>query len=100
MNQHDIVNYIFENKEILAELLEKMRSPKIQTKHDAIEFFMEVCQMSKNMQVGTRFSMIETMNSFNLIEILVESFNIYYPDIYTLKFEAFQDSDSLIDYLL
>ena len=54
-------------------------------KHDAVEFFMEVCQMSKNMQMGARYSFFETMNSFNLIEILAETFNIYYPDITTLK---------------
>jgi len=51
-------------------------------KHDAIEFFMEVCQMSKNMQLGTRYGFFETLSSssFNLIEILAETFNIYYPD--------------------
>jgi hypothetical protein len=52
----------------------------MQIKHDAIEFFMEVCQMSKNMQMGARFSFFETLSSFNLIEILAETFNIYYPD--------------------
>jgi len=57
-----------------------MRSNDMQIKHDAIEFFMEVCQMSKNMQMGARFSFFETLSSFNLIEILAETFNIYYPD--------------------
>ena len=52
----------------------------MQTKHDAIEFFMEVCQLSKNLQLGARYTYFETMNSFNLIEILAETFNIYLPD--------------------
>ncbi len=68
-----------------------MRSPEMHTKHDAIEFFMEVCSMSKNMQIGQRFSFFESLSSSssNLIEILAESFNIYYPDKNTLKFEAY-----------
>ena len=46
----EIVNYIFYNKDVLIELLHKMRSHEdMQTKHDAIEFFMEVCQLSKNL---------------------------------------------------
>ncbi len=63
---------------------------------------MEVCQMSKNMQIGARYSFFETMSSSscNLIEILAESFNIYFPDLTTLKAEAFDDTDGLIDYLL
>lgn len=61
----------------------------MKVKHDAIEFFMEVCQMSKNMQLGARFSYFETINSFNLIEILAESFAIYQPDLETLKAEVF-----------
>lgn len=56
--------------------------------------------MSKNMQMGTRFSFFESMNSLNLIEILAETFNIYYPDTNTLKYEAFSDCDSLVEYLL
>ena len=79
-----------------------MRSPEMHTKHDAIEFFMEVCQMSKNMQMGQRFSFFESLSSSssNLIEILAESFNIYYPDQTTLKAEAFGETTELIDYLL
>lgn len=100
MNSQEIVNHIFQNKDILAELLGKMRSASMQVKHDAIEFFMEVCQMSKNMQMAARYCFFETMNSFNLIEILAETFNIYYPDILTLKFEAYQQYDPLIDYLV
>lgn len=56
--------------------------------------------MSKNMQMAARYCFFETMNSFNLIEILAETFNIYYPDLSTLKFEAYQQYDSLIDYLV
>ena len=54
----------------------------MQMKHDAIEFFMEVCQMSKNMQISQRFNFFESLSqsSTNLIEILAESFNVYYPD--------------------
>lgn len=72
------------------------------TKHDAIEFFMEVCQMSKNMQVTQRFSFFESLSSSssNLIEILAESFNIYYPDQTTLKYEGCNQTSELIDYLL
>lgn len=61
---------------------------------------MEVCQMSKNMQMGARFSVFETINSFSLIEILAETFNIYYPDIGTLKYEAFAETEGLVEYLL
>ena len=57
-------------------------------KHEAVEFFMEVCQMSKNIQMGARFSFIETMGSANLIEILAETLNLYYPDHTTLKLET------------
>jgi hypothetical protein len=40
----EIVNHIFYTKEILNELLVKMRSNEnVMEKHDAIEFFMEVC---------------------------------------------------------
>lgn len=99
MNSQDIVNHVFQNREILQELLGKMRSQDMHVKHDAIEFFMEVCQMSKNMQMGTRYSFFETVNSFNLIEILAESFNINYPDVTTLKLEAFQESEELTEYL-
>ena len=56
--------------------------------------------MSKNMQMGARYNFFETMNSFNLIEILAESFNIYYPDLTTLKSEAFQETEGLIELLL
>lgn len=50
VKSQDIVSHIFYNKDILVELLTKMRSHKdMKEKHDAIEFFMEVCQMSKNM---------------------------------------------------
>lgn len=57
-----------------------MRSSEIQTKHEAVEFFMEVCSMSKNLQMGARFGFFETMSSFNLIEVMAETFNIYYPN--------------------
>ena len=78
LKSQEIVNHIFYNKDILVELLTKMRSHgDMSAKHDAIEFFMEVCQLSKNIQLGARFSYFETMNSFNLIEILAETFNIY-----------------------
>lgn len=60
----------------------------MQDKHDAIEFFMEVCQMTKNMQMGARYSVLETINSLSLIEILAETMNLYYPNETTLKFEA------------
>lgn len=40
----EIVNHIFYNRDVLVELLQKMRSHgDMQVKHDAIEFFMEVC---------------------------------------------------------
>ena len=71
----------------------------LQVKHDAIEFFMEVCQLSKNLQLGARFSYFETVNSFDLVEILAETFNIYKPDISTLKAEVFNDQNNLIDLL-
>ena len=50
--------------------------------------------------MGARYSYFDTMNSFNLIEILAETFNIYLPDVNTLKAEAFQNTDSLVDLLL
>ena len=56
--------------------------------------------MSKNMQMGTRYSFFETMSSFNLIEVLAETFNIYYPDQTTLKAEAFEETEGLVEYLL
>lgn len=56
---------------------------------------MEVCQLSKNLQLNARYSYFETINSFNLIEVLAETFNIYKPDINTLKAEAYQDNESL-----
>ena len=40
------------------------------------------------------------MNSFNLIEILAETFNIYEPDEETLHAEAFNDTPALVDLLL
>lgn len=44
IKSQDIINHIFYNKDILVELLQKMRSQgDLHTKHDAIEFFMEVC---------------------------------------------------------
>ncbi|CDW88124.1 UNKNOWN [Stylonychia lemnae] len=101
VKSQDIVNHIFYNKEILVELLQKMRSHSdLAVKHDAIEFFMEVCQLSKNLQLNARFSYFETINSFNLIEILAETFNIYRPDAKTLKAEALKDQDNLIDQLM
>jgi hypothetical protein len=103
MNSQDIVTHIFQNKDILGELLTKMRSAEMHTKHDAIEFFMEVCQMTKNMQINARYNFFESMNSspsFNLIEILAESFNLYYPDQVTLKAEAFEENEGLVEYLV
>ena len=49
----------------------------MQIKHDAIEFFMEVCQMTKNMQLGARFGYFESISTINLIEILAESLSLY-----------------------
>ena len=91
VHSQDIANHIFHNKDILQELLQKMRSTEMHAKHDAIEFFMEVCQMSKSMQMGQRFSFFESLSqsSTNLIEILAESFYVYYPDENTLRYEAF-----------
>ena len=60
---------------------------------------MEVCQLSKNLQLGARFSYFETVNSFDLVEILAETFNIYKPDIHTLKAEAYDDTNTLIEIL-
>lgn len=101
VKSQDIVSHIFYNKDILVELLTKMRSHKdMKEKHDAIEFFMEVCQMSKNMQMGSRFSYFETINSFNLIEILAESFAIYQPDIETLKAEVFNNYERVKQILI
>lgn len=49
LKSQDIVNYIFGNRDILAELLTKMKSNEdVKAKHDAVEFFMEVCQLSRN----------------------------------------------------
>lgn len=45
--------------------------------------------MTKNLQLNARFGYFETINSFNLIEILAETFNIYKPDANTLRAEAF-----------
>ena len=50
--------------------------------------------------MGARYTYFDSMNSFNLIEILAETFNIYTPDINTLRAEAFQDTDSLVEQLL
>ena len=101
IKSQDIINHIFYNKDILVELLQKMRSQgDLHTKHDAIEFFMEVCQLSKNLQLNARFSYFETINSFNLIEILAETFNIYKPDANTLRAEAYQDKEGLLRYLM
>jgi hypothetical protein len=81
--------------------LGKMRAEdSMNVKHDAVEFFMEVCQMSKNMQMGARYSLYESINQPSLIEILAETYNIYYPDLKTLKFEAFDEGDNLVDYLV
>ena len=55
------------------------------------------------MQMSTRYNYFESMNSspsFNLIEILAESFNIYYPDQTTLKAEAFEENEGLVEYLV
>jgi len=96
VKSQDIISHIFMNKDLLVELLHKMRSHgDLQAKHDAIEFFMEVCQLSKNLQLNARFSYFESINSFNLIEILAETFNIYKPNVSTLKAEAFHDDESL-----
>jgi protein phosphatase-4 regulatory subunit 3 len=44
LKSQDIVNYIFGNREILSFLLRKMKSnDDVRAKHDAVEFFMEVC---------------------------------------------------------
>jgi hypothetical protein len=40
------------------------------------------------------------MNSFNLIEILAETFNIYVPDAITLKAEAAKNTTELVNYLM
>ena len=74
----DIVNHIFYNRDILTELQSKMRSnSNMHQKHDAIEFFMEVCQMTKNMQLGARYSCFDSNVTGSVIEILAESFSIY-----------------------
>jgi hypothetical protein len=95
---------VFSEKDILKELLAKMRqsdtSETMQDKHDAIEFFMEVCQMSKNMQMGARYSAFETIHSLSLIEILAETFNMYYPSEQTLRHEAFREQEQLVEYLM
>lgn len=93
MNSTDIVNYIFQNKAILQDLLGKMRGDH---KHEAVEFLMEVCQMSKNIQMGARFSFIESMG--NLVEVLTECLNLFAPDIASLKLEAFQDQAGLTEH--
>lgn len=44
VKSQEIVNYIFHTREILQELLSKMRTnDDVKAKHDAVEFFMEVC---------------------------------------------------------
>lgn len=35
-----------------------------------------------------------------MIEILAESFNIYQPDVATLKAEAFNDANGMVEYLM
>ena len=52
------------------------------------------------MQLGARFGYFESMNSFNLMEILAESFSLYMPDIDTLKAEVFGDHEKLKQILI
>jgi len=86
MKSQEIVNHIFYTKEILSELLNKIKdNNNVQQKHDAIEFFMEVCQLSKNTQLMSRFSFLENQDALSLIEVLSESFNICEPDFRTLE---------------
>ena len=61
---------------------------------------MEICQLSKNLQLDARFSYFETINAFSLIEVLAETFNIYKPDLQTLKAEAYQNEEELAQYLI
>jgi hypothetical protein len=97
----DIVNHVFYSKEILAELLSKMRSHEdMVVKHQAIEFFMEVCQLSKNLQVTSRYNFFEQVNSMNMIEILAETFNVYSPDINSLRFETMHEEEALVTYIV
>lgn len=49
VKSQDIVTHVFSSKDILTELLEKMRNnDDVLTKINAFEFFLEVCSLSKN----------------------------------------------------
>lgn len=52
---------------------------------------MEVCQLSKNTSLMTRFSFMENSDALSLIEVLAESFNICDPDLNTLRAEVSGD---------
>ena len=89
LKSQDIVNHVFYSKDIIQELLIQIKNNQdVQKKHDAIEFFMEVCQLSKNTSLMTRFSFMDNTDAVSLIEVLAEIFNICEPSIQTLKAEV------------
>ena len=83
------MNHIFHTREILQELLAKMKSnDDVKAKHDAVEFFMEVCQLSKNTQIIiARFGYLDSSDAQKIIEVLAETFNICQPDKEILRLE-------------
>jgi len=64
-----------------------MRSQEdLSAKSEAVEFFFEICQMSKSMQMGGRFN-FEQISNLHLVDILAETLNLYPPTLTTLRAE-------------
>ncbi|KAI9350073.1 component of IIS longevity pathway SMK-1-domain-containing protein, partial [Zopfochytrium polystomum] len=70
-NQVEIVNYFQQNQQYLAELFGMLNSESESDdkKRDVIGFFLELCSVVKNMQVGTRNSFYRSMGQHGLLSI-------------------------------
>lgn len=76
MNNTDIVQHIFMNKSLIAELFEKLKSADESVKFDAVSFILEICQISKGMQLQSRFQFFESLPKHNFFEIISECLGI------------------------
>jgi hypothetical protein len=76
MNNTDIVQHIFMNKSLISELFEKLRSTDEKVKFDAVSFMLEICQISKGMQLQSRFQFFESLPKHNFFEIISECLEI------------------------
>jgi len=71
LNYQDILNCIFQNTSSISQIISSLTSPEVDKKISAVEFLLEICNNSKQLQTDLKKEFFEKLFNSELIEELL-----------------------------